>query len=172
MAMKYDFDEIFIRYHHYFKEAESTGRRYLPYYEVQPWSEILNPVEREVFEDIREIGIPMYPIFPVAENTYLHFANPFHRVGIEIAYKNSLKALIDRKINLLRAQQWTVFVIPSQSCRLTLEEFFQRKRKDPHLEWEELSHELQSQFFKKYYLENCACLLHYINELYFQKEPV
>lgn len=170
MATTYNFPEIEERYRYYYQDAIKRGSRHLPFYEVQSWDKVLNPVELRVFQDIREIGVPLYPVFPVAEKTYLHFANPFLQIGIEIAYKNSPKILIDRKQKLLQAQGWIVYVIPSQYCYHTQDEFFRIKRKDRSLEWNDLSFEMQFQFFRKYHLENCACLLNYIKYHHFDQE--
>jgi len=170
MLKKYNFPEIEDRYRFYFNDAIAKGLNHLPYYEVQPWDVVLNEVELRVFQDIREIGVALYPAFPVAEKTYFHFANPFIRIGIEIAYKNTPQSLIDRKQKLFQAQGWTVYVIPSKHCYPTLEEFFRTKRKDPDLDWSDLPFEMQFQFFKKYHLENGACLLNYIKYQHFKQE--
>jgi hypothetical protein len=172
MASKYNLEEIESRYRMYYEEARIRGRESLPYYEVQPWDIVLNDVEKRIFQDIREIGIPLYPIFPVAEKTYLHFANPFTRIGIEIAYKNSPRIIIDRKLGLLKSQNWTTFVISSKNCYYTLDEFFLTKRKDPNICWDDLDYDLKCKFFDKYHLENSVCLLNHINEYFFREHVV
>jgi hypothetical protein len=172
MPTKYNLAEIESRYRHYYQEAILRGRYTLPYYEIEQWDKVLTPVESRIFQDIREMGIALYPVFPVAEKTYLHFANPFVRVGIEIEYKNSPKTTINRKLQLLKPQRWTVYVITSQKCYHTFEEFFNIKRKDPAMQWGDLSQDLQLKFFQKYRLENCACLLNYIQAFHFQGQLV
>ena len=129
MQGTFNFQEIKERYQYYYEDALLRNRRRLPFYEIQPWDQVLNKIEQRVFEDIRIIGVPMYPIFPVTENTYLHFGNPFEKVGIEIIYKNTPKALIDRKILLLKAQGWKVYTIASQHTYYPVDVFFLDKKK-------------------------------------------
>jgi hypothetical protein len=116
------------------------------------------------------MGIRLYPIFPVAPNTYLHFANPFRRIGIEIAYKGTPPSLLERKKKLLSTQGWTVYSIASRDCYHTLDEFFSIKREIADLNWNDLSFEMQQDFFKKYHLENSGCLLSYIKQRHLQKQ--
>jgi hypothetical protein len=172
MNHRYNLTEIEERYRYFYHEAERNGDRHLPYYEIQPWDKILGPIELQVFHEIRAIGLPLYPIFPVAPGTYLHFANPFQRIGIEIAFKKTVHSTLERKQMLLKPQKWMVYTISSQYCYLTLEEFFRSKRTKDNIEFEDLSRFAQLHFFEKFRLENISCLLEHIKYLHFEKEYV
>lgn len=162
-----DLQTIKERYTKYLEEAQAKGRHGLPNYEIALWDQVLNPLEFKMFEDIRYIGVPLYPIFPVLENSYLHFANPFKKIGIEIKYKESPQSLIDRKIGLLSASGWTIHVIKSQGSYHTIEEYFRIKRKRKDVEFDDLSFEEQYRFVSKFKEESAPCLLYYINWTYF-----
>ena len=163
-------EEIRGMYDKYLQEAHDSRKAKLPYYEIALWDKVLNAVELRMFDDIKFIGLPLYPIFPILENNYLHFANPFRRVGIEIMFKNSPQTLVDRKVALLEAEGWTIYTIKSQSSYHLIEEFFRFKRKRKDVEYEELSFEEQFQFVQKYHRENAQCLLYYLQWTVFSNE--
>jgi hypothetical protein len=167
---KFDFEQIKERYKKYYREAIRQGRRTLPYYEIQPWDQVLNEVESRAFEDIRYFGIPLYPVFPIDEDRYLHFANPFQQIGIEIVYKNSSQSLVTRKVEFLKAEGWTIYTITSKAIYHTIEEFFRIKRKRKDIEWENLSNDMQFNFVKKYHKENAVCLFLFIQWQHFHEQ--
>jgi hypothetical protein len=181
MNARFNYAEIEERYGYFYEQARKNGERQLPYYGIQSWDQVLSPVELQVFHDIRAIGLPLYPIFPVAPGTYLHFANPFLRVGIDILSTESPStfpavtlpaAVTDRKRLLLRSQKWTIYAIANQYCFPTLEEFFRTKRTRDSIEFEELSRANQLRFFEKFHGQNITCLLEYIKYLHFEKAYV
>lgn len=169
MQGTFNLEEIKERYKYYYEDALLRNIKRLPIYEIQPWDQVLNKIEQRVFEDIRILGVPLYPIFPVAGNTYLHFGNPFEKIGIEIIYKNTPKVLIDRKILLLQALDWKVYTIASQHTYYPLEIFFRIKRKDKNLEFEDLEEDLRFAFYNKYREDNTSCLLNYILAVHFDE---
>ncbi|RZK12933.1 MAG: hypothetical protein EOO46_01205 [Flavobacterium sp.] len=163
----FDFQIVTERYAMYFSDALDKGQEKLPYYEIAQWDRILNPVELRIFHDIKFIGVPLYPRFPVADNTYLHFANPFKRVGIEIEFKNSSPQIINRKVLLLKSEGWTIFRVDSRNAYHIIEEFFRFKRKSKELEFDDLTDEQQYRFVEKYHEKNIQCLLYYLKYRYF-----
>lgn len=168
MDIKYNLEEITSRYGMFYRQAIAKGSTQLPYYDVQPWDQVLNDVELRLFEDIRYYNIPLYPIFPVAENTFFHFANPFKKVAIEIVYKHSPLPLLQRKKMLFAARGWSVYNTRSNETLLTMEEFFLSKRKDLSIELETLTNEQQFLFAEKYKDQSSSCLLYYILEKHFR----
>lgn len=149
----------------------NSGRFILSYH-IEDWNEKLNAVEKRTYHDIRAMGLQLYPIFPVSDDQYLHFANPFKMVGIEIVYKNSPAFLIERKTKLLEGLGWKIYTINSENTYHTIEEFFRMKRKDKALEWEGLDGGLASLFAEKYHTKNALCLLYYLCQTYFQRIEV
>jgi hypothetical protein len=172
MDQRYNLAEIEEGYRYFYQEALKNGENSLPYYSIHPWDQTLGPTERHVFHDIRSLGLRLYPIFPVAPGTFLHFADPFQRLGVEIAFKDTPKNLLARKQQLLKAQRWTLYVIDSQHCKLTIEEFFRTKRTSETVEFEDLSRVHQLRFFEKFRLENSTCLLEYIKYAHFERACV
>lgn len=148
--------------------AQTKGYRKLSNY-FAPWQKVLNAVEQKTFEDLRYWGIPLYPRYPISGEQYLHFANPFEKVGIEIVFKNSPQLLIDRKVALLEASGWVVYTIKSSGTYYPIDHFFKITRKDKWVKWEELSDRMRFLFTRKYHTENTACLVYYINVVHFQK---
>jgi very-short-patch-repair endonuclease len=51
------------------------------------WDEIFSPIEKLVWHDIRSVGIPMYPQYPVL-GYFLDFADPIIKLGIEVDGKD------------------------------------------------------------------------------------
>jgi very-short-patch-repair endonuclease len=63
-------------------EIISQYPRYDPYFGFE-WSAIFTPIERNVWGDIRDLGLPMYPQFPVGPY-FIDFADPVKKLGIEV----------------------------------------------------------------------------------------
>ena len=158
----YDLQKIKTKYDEYIAMAQATNRQILPYYEIELWDQVLNSVELKIFEEIRYLGIPLYPIFPITDENYIHFANPYKKIGIEVRYNNSPWNLIKRKVNYLEAQGWKMYIIDSKSTYHTLEEYFRIKRKLKTIEFDDLTLLQQYHFFEKFKLNNIACLLNFI----------
>lgn len=51
------------------------------------WPSVMSPVERIVWGDIRSLGLPFYPQFPVSKY-FLDFAEPVEKINIEVDGKN------------------------------------------------------------------------------------
>ena len=101
MVSQFYFEEIKKRYKVWFRRAIREQHYTLPYYEIQSWDKMLNAVAHNIFDDIKCLGVPLYPVYPISEFDYIHFGNPFIKIGIEIAYKNSSREKIDRKLKRL-----------------------------------------------------------------------
>jgi len=172
MRDSFDFEQIKTRYKFYYEQAIQKKTDRLPFYEIQRWDKVLNKVASRIFEDIRVIGMPLYPIYPYTEHEYLHFANPFEKVGIEIIYKESPQDLINRKMLLLKSLGWTMYTIKSQDTYYTMEDFFSIKRKNKELNFSELDDEMQLIFFEKYHKENASCLLYHMQAVHFYKDSM
>jgi len=168
MPNKYDLPEIRRRYKELQEEAERNGRLFLSY-DVENWIDKLNEVEKRIFQDLRVLGLPLYPIFPYSDDQYMHFANPFKKIGIEIIFKNSPTELIQRKVKLLESAGWTVYTINSENTYYPIEDFFQMRRKDGATEWEDLDGDQAFRFAEKYKSENAPSLLYYLRQRYFDR---
>ena len=51
-------------------------------YSIKGWMEILTPIEKNVWQDIRQIGLPFYPQYPVGKY-FVDFADPVKKIVIE-----------------------------------------------------------------------------------------
>ncbi len=52
-------------------------------YDIYDWNKIFSPIEKNVWHDIRTIGLPLYPQFPVKQY-FIDFADPIKKIGIEV----------------------------------------------------------------------------------------
>lgn len=50
------------------------------------WDELLTPVELNIWRDIRFLGLPFYPQYPV-DRYFVDFGDPVCRIGIEVDSK-------------------------------------------------------------------------------------
>lgn len=55
-------------------------------YKYFDWITVLTPIELNAWTDIRMLGLPFYPQYPVGRY-FLDFGNPVLRIGIEIDSK-------------------------------------------------------------------------------------
>ena len=51
-------------------------------YSIKGWFEILTPIEKNVWSDIRRIGLPFYPQYPIGKY-FVDFADPVKKIVIE-----------------------------------------------------------------------------------------
>jgi len=159
--ISFDFNTIKEIYDSYLIQPRVIEDQRMPV-SIAPWDEILNPVEFRIYEDTRYIGLPLHPRFPVYDQTYLHFANPFKKIGIEILFKHSSPDIVYRKRRFLEAGGWMIHVVRSQNTYYTIEEYFRFKRKQRDMEFEDLTYEQRLRFAKKYKEKNVASLLHFL----------
>lgn len=52
-------------------------------YEICDWIQTFTPIERNVWHDIRVIGLPMWPQYPIL-NYFVDFADPIEKIIIEV----------------------------------------------------------------------------------------
>lgn len=51
-------------------------------YSIKGWMEILTPIENNVWHDLRRIGLPFYPQYPIGKY-FVDFADPIKKIVIE-----------------------------------------------------------------------------------------
>jgi hypothetical protein len=99
------------------------------YMKVAQWDKILNIVELRMFHDMRYLGVNLTPRYPISKTNYLHFANPYKKIKIEIIYKNTPDDVVKRKIAFLETYGWKIFTTKSQHTYHIIDEFFCLKEK-------------------------------------------
>ena len=52
-------------------------------YQYFDWLQVFTPIEKNVWSDIRFLGLPFYPQFPV-ERYFVDFADPVKKIAIEV----------------------------------------------------------------------------------------
>jgi very-short-patch-repair endonuclease len=92
---------------------EATGdMRHNPYF--MDWQ--FTPIERNVWSDIRQLGLPFYPQLP-ALNYFLDFGNPFLKIGIGCDGKAWHDKELDRARDArLAAAGWMIFRLEGHKC--------------------------------------------------------
>jgi very-short-patch-repair endonuclease len=92
-----------------------NGRERQDPYKFGPWFENLTTIERNVWNDIRYLGLPFYPQFPV-NRYYIDFANPFKKIAIEVDGKIHQEAEVaakdERRDEYLKSKGWAIYRIP------------------------------------------------------------
>lgn len=68
-----------------YKEAWPILKKEYPRFGINfiGWDQIFTPIERNVWEDIRTLGLPFLPQFPV-EKYFIDFADPIKKIGLEV----------------------------------------------------------------------------------------
>ncbi len=168
MNKRLNLKEISEAYRVWLENVINTKDPRIHIYDIADWPNILGPRALMVFDDIRGIGLPLYPIYPIDENEYLEFANPFLKVGIEHVYNNSPEEKVAKKIELLEKKGWTIFPIKSQKTYYTFEQFCHFKLVEEGLgRYEDLDNNEKEKFLEDYKFSNTACLLYYLRSNYF-----
>lgn len=115
-----------------------NGRERQDPYKFGDWFEWLTPVERNVWSDIRYLGLPMYPQFPVGKY-YLDFADPFRKIAIEVDGKihleKEVKAKDDLKDKYLESKGWTVIRIQGWKTFRHREQYEYSLQEIENMEW-------------------------------------
>lgn len=165
MESNLNLEEIRKRYEYYFQKAMINRDYTLPCYEIQYWDQVLNPVAKRVFEDIRCMGLSLYPYYPISGYGFIPFANPFIKVGLEIIYKHTDVEVLKRKVSFLESVGWEMYLTKSQKSYYTFNEHCDFKLKPKT--YDDLSEEEQDEFLIANKDANTGCLLTYIRNLYF-----
>lgn len=90
-------------------------------YEVD-WPAIFTPIEFALWQDIRTLGIPLYPQFPMdaagGKTFFADFASPARRVAIEcdgVAYHGDARDRL--RDDALARNGWKIFRFSGATCR-------------------------------------------------------
>lgn len=87
------------------------------------WLKGMTPIEEDAWMSIRSKGIPLYPQFPVF-NSFVDFANPYHRIGLEMDGREWHDAAKDKPRDEFFAKYgWRIFRIAGQE---TIPPFYDR----------------------------------------------
>ena len=89
------------------------GGRCDPYF--FDWDSMFTPIERNVWNDIRYLGVPLFPQYPVL-NYFVDFGAPINKIAIEVDGKKWHK---DNKKDLKRQREiedvgWKIVRIPGK----------------------------------------------------------
>lgn len=112
------FAEIKTHYQTRAPEILAAGKRQ---YGLDPyaWSGLvdMSPIEWRIWQDIRELGLVMYPQYPVA-GFFVDFGNPVAKVAIECDGKEfHLDVEADRRRqSIIEAEGWTVYRFTGRQC--------------------------------------------------------
>lgn len=80
------------------------------------WIKYFTPIEFDAWQSIRCKGIPLYPQYPVLRY-FLDFANPYHKIGIEMDGKDFHDKVKDKARDLdLAKAGWSIFRITGSEC--------------------------------------------------------
>lgn len=105
----------------------------------------------------------MYPYYP-ADDLFIDFANPFHKFALLIKYKNTKVLELESKIEYLEARKWNVFVLESKSVTHSALSIFEFENLGDQTDFEEMTDDQRTDFFKKYSLVNSECFAEWINK--------
>lgn len=87
---------------------------YTPY--PVSWTRIFTPIEDMTWGEIRGVGLPFYPQFPIGK-FFADFADPITRIAIECDGKDYHSAEKDaRRDFFIKSQGWRVFRISGADC--------------------------------------------------------
>lgn len=92
-------------------ERDFCGR--LPHFD---WHKYMTPIEKNVWDDLRLIGLPFVPQYPVG-NFFADFADPAKKIIIECDGKAYHDKHSDAQRDLIMEEDgWTVFRLPGDVC--------------------------------------------------------
>lgn len=96
-------------------------------YKYFPWFQRFTPIEKNVWRDIRYLGLPFYPQFPIGKY-FVDFADPLMKIVIEVDGKEFHK---DHEKDLARQREieskgWEVIRIPGWKTFKSSEDYIER----------------------------------------------
>ena len=104
-----------------------NGKEYQYPYKFEHWFENMTPIEHNVWNSIRFLGLPFYGQFP-AGKYYLDFADPFKKIGIEVDGKihNTPESLKrdKRRQEELEKEGWKIIRIPGWKTYRCIEDYY------------------------------------------------
>jgi very-short-patch-repair endonuclease len=135
-------------------EYERSGEmRQDPYF--MNWD--FTPIERNVWDDIRNMGLPFYPQIPVL-NYFIDFGCPFLKIGIECDGKAWHDSDLDRARDArLAATGWMIFRIEGHECKRLIpayEEFEEESREQVIRHYMTTSEGILTAIKRRYFDEN------------------
>jgi very-short-patch-repair endonuclease len=141
-------------------EAGEKGGAVCPY--ILEWD--FTPIERMAWMDIRGMGLPLFPQFPVGR-VFIDFADPYRKIGVELdgaAYHERERDLArDEKLKL---QGWKIFRIPGRVANKIIENPFESS------ETPRLSSEFREKVFH-WALNDSSGFFWALKEYFYRKTP-
>lgn len=134
-------------------------------FDVEVWERVLNDIELKLYHDIKEIGVFMYPYFPIGGD-FADFANPFKKIAIIIKYKKSWDWHIKKRQKFFEGFGYTVYILESAGVTHSLEKFYQIQNFTNFYSWEYADLEERKEFLNKFKNQNSQCLITYLKENY------
>lgn len=107
---------------HYRRHADAIRAAGKNQYGIDPyaWDSLVSmtPIEWPMWQDIRSIGMVMYPQYPVGR-FFVDFGNPVAKVAIECdgAAWHQDKAADKRRQDKIESMGWTVYRFTGRQCR-------------------------------------------------------
>jgi very-short-patch-repair endonuclease len=165
MQQKPNFDNIkFLYEKDYLKALERNVYKVLT--NAEDWYAILNTVQLNLYNDIKLVGLLLYPYYPIGEY-FIDFGNPFAKVGIEILYKNGGLENKQDRLNFFKENGWTVYTIDSKNTYETAFELFDRTKQNTEtLDLDQIELNDWWDFIKKNKDTNGQCLIYFIKQFH------
>ena len=165
MKQKPDFDSIKLLYEKSYSKALQTSSQKIST-DVEDWYSVMNEVQFNVYNDIKYVGIFLYPLYPIGDY-FIDFGNPFAKIGIEILYKDyGLSAKQDR-INFFEANDWKVYTIESKNTYLNAFELFDRLKNPTETRGlDQVEYDEWWKFICDNKETNSQCLIYYIKQFH------
>lgn len=94
-------------------------------YSVCDWCGYFTPIEENVWSDIRYVGLPMLPQYPV-DGFFIDFADPLIKLGIEVDGKiwHTNKEKDAQRQDFLERRGWTIIRIDGRQTYKEREDYF------------------------------------------------
>lgn len=126
---------------------------------IMDWTRLFSPIEKNVWLDIRGVGVPFYPQLPVL-SYFIDFACPMLKIGIECDgnawHDNERDRIRDEKLADIG---WTIFRIEGHECK---------RRYDPP--WSECDEDVDVFHLHRWFMETSEGIIHSIKARYFDDE--
>lgn len=126
-------------------------------YSFYNWLNFLTPIEHNVWANIRYLGIPFYPQFPVGKY-FIDFADPIKKIAIEVDGKEWHKDKLKDKLrdSNLNKMGWQVIRIQGRDTFKTREDYFTECFYDNLLDLEDEEAEEKNNILLKHYMRDCS----------------
>lgn len=128
-------------------------------YSYYDWSSIFTPIEDNVWGDIRLLGLPFYPQFPVGRY-FIDFADPVNKIGIEVdgrEWHQDIEKDLKRQKEI-ESMGWKIIRIQGRKTFKTYEDYFpedfEEKLYDKYEEEED--RKIQREYYREEYITECS----------------